>query len=39
MQNPFSVKALSAAALTAVPVVAFGCATYNANQVSQAIQS
>ena len=39
MQNPFRMKALFAAALIAVPVVAFACATYNANQVSQAIQN
>jgi hypothetical protein len=39
MQNPYRLKALFAAALVAVPVVAFACATYNANQVSQAIQN
>ena len=39
MQNPYRLRALFAAALTAVPVVALACVTYNANQVSQAIQN
>jgi hypothetical protein len=39
MQTPFSMKPLFAAALIAAPAAAFACATYNANQVSQAIKN
>lgn len=39
MQNHFSRKTLFAVALVAAPAAAFACATYNANQVSQAIQN
>ncbi len=38
MRKSFSGNAFLAAALVAAPVAAFACATYNANQVSQAIQ-